>query len=275
MEAGVFGSSINALIIAWVRLKFTITDFIFLIVQRFLYSKKYQTNKEPLVSIIIATYNRGEILVSRTIPHILRQDYKNIEIIVVGDKCKDDTPNLIKSISDTRVKFYDLDKRGKYPKSIVDRWFVQGTKPRNMGMKYAKGDWYVWISDDDILYKNHVSTLLSYAQENNLEFVTGNYEEDRDGQKSEIKAQAFDKNYPNFKIGGMPAWMYRSYLKTFKWNIHSWRKKYNRPVDFDLASRFKSCGVRTGHTDTILASVPPVEGTTTVGYKAALIADKE
>lgn len=274
MEAGVFGSLLNSLIVVCINLKFTIIEYPLLIIQRLLYSKKYN-NKNPLVSIIIATYNRGNILVSRTIPHILKQDYKNIEVIIVGDKCKDDTPDLIKHISDKRVKFYDLDKRGKYPTGIADRWFVQGTKPRNRGMKLAKGDWYVWMSDDDILYPNHISTLLRHAQENNLEFVTANYEEDRDGKKSEIKANNYDKNYPSHIIGGMPAWMYRSYLKTFKWNIHSWRKKYNRPVDFDLASRFRSCGVITGHIDHVVALVPPVEGTTTVGYQAALIADKD
>lgn len=275
MEDGVFGSLFNSSIVFFTNIKFVLAEYPLLILQRFFKSKKYKNCNDPLVSIIIATYNRGNILISRTIPNILNQDYKNIEIIIIGDKCKDNTPDLIKSFSDKRVKFYDLKKRGKYPKSIVDRWFVQGTKPRNIGMNYAKGDWYVWMSDDDILYPNHVSTLLRYAQKHNLEFVTGNYLEDREGIKSEIKASAFDKKNPHYQIGGMPAWMYRAYLKTFKWNIHSWRKKYNRPVDFDLASRFRFCGVRTGHIDEIVALVPPVEGTSTVGYQAALIADKE
>ena len=266
---------INFFIVLGISLKHLLVEYFLLVIQRRMHSRKYKENATPLVSIIIATYNRGDILVSRTIPNLLKQDYKNIEVIIVGDKCIDDTPNLIKSISDKRVKFYDLEKRGKYPKNIIDRWFVQGSKPRNIGMRYAKGDWFVWMSDDDILYPNHISTLLDYAQKHDLEFVTGNYEEDREGKKSEIKAQAFDNSNPSFAIGGMPAWMYRSYLKNFKWNINSWRKKYNRPVDFDLALRFKSCGVRIGHTDTIVALVPPVEGTNTVGYQAALLADKE
>jgi glycosyltransferase involved in cell wall biosynthesis len=266
---------INYFIVLGISLKFLFIECFLLVIQRFIHSNKYTKNSKPLVSIIIATFNRGDILVSRTVPHLLAQDYKNIEIIVVGDKCKDDTPNLIKKISDNRVRFYDLKVRGKYPKSIVDRWFVQGAKPRNMGMKYAKGDWFVWMSDDDILYPNHVNTLLDYALSNDLEFVSANYEEERDGKKNIIKAQAFDKNHPSFLVGGMPTWMYRSYLKSFKWNIHSWRKDYNRPVDFDLVSRFRSCGVRMGHTDTVVTSIPPVEGTNTVGYQAALVADKD
>ena len=269
-----FGNLKNLLITALINFKFFLIESPLLLFQRTLHSKKYLNNLNPLVSIIIATYNRGNILVTRTIPYLLDQDYQNIEVIIIGDNCIDNTPDLIKSIPDKRVKFINLKKRGKYPKSIVDRWFVQGTKPRNVGMKYAKGDWFVWMSDDDILFKNHISTLLNHAIKYNCEFVTANYEEERDGVSSEIKAQAFDKNFPNFLIGGMPAWMYRSYLRTFKWNIHAWRKKYNRPVDFDLASRFKKCGVRIGHIDEIVAKVPHVEGTNTVGYQAALIADK-
>lgn len=266
---------INFLIVLLIFLKNLLTEYFILIFQRFIHSRKYKENDTPLVSIIIATYNRADILINRTIPHLLDQDYKNIEIIIVGDKCKDDTPNLIKVIKDKRVKFYNLKVRGKYPKKIIDRWFVQGSKPRNIGMKLAKGDWFAWMSDDDILYPNHVSTLLNYAQKNNLEFVSANYEEDRDGKRNIIKSKAFDKRYPNFQIGGMPTWMYRSYLKSFKWNIHSWRKKYNRPVDYDLASRFRFCGVVFGHTDKVVTLVPAVEGTSTVGYQAALIADKE
>ena len=101
------------------------------------------------VSVIIATYNRSEILIKRTIPAILEQDYHDFEIIVVGDKCIDDTAERISHLSDPRIKFYDLEKRGNYPKDIKDRWFVQGSKPRNFGMSVANGSWFVFISDDD------------------------------------------------------------------------------------------------------------------------------
>ena len=81
------------------------------------------------VSVIIATYNRSEILIKRTIPAILEQDYHNFEIVVVGDKCIDDTAECISHLSDPRIKFYDLEKRGNYPSDIKDRWLYRDLSP--------------------------------------------------------------------------------------------------------------------------------------------------
>ncbi|MCP2502095.1 MAG: hypothetical protein NCA08_11110 [Deltaproteobacteria bacterium] len=44
-------------------------------------------DREPLVSVRIATYNRARILVERTIPSVLSQTYRNFEIMIVGDHC--------------------------------------------------------------------------------------------------------------------------------------------------------------------------------------------
>ncbi len=227
---------------------------------------------ESLVSIIIATYNRGDILVNRTIPSLLTQTYNNIEIVIVGDCCIDDTEILVKKHygCDSRVKFYNLSKRGRYPSSIKDRWFVQGCVPRNYGMKVAKGEWFVFISDDDILYPSHIGTLLLNAYAMNLEFISASYDEERDGVVNIIFPKAFDKDLCNLITGGMLTWMYKSELRFFKWNIHSWRKYYNRPVDYDLVRRMYLSGVKIGHINEVIARVPTVSGTNTVGYKAAL-----
>jgi glycosyltransferase involved in cell wall biosynthesis len=250
-----------------------VSDMLLLFIARRL--KKTDNGNEPLISIIIATYNRAPILVNRTIPSILNQTYKNFEIVVVGDNCIDNTPELIKSITDARLKFYDLDKRGNYPKGIKDRWFVQGTKPRNTGMRIAKGDWFVFISDDDILLPDHLEKLLNAALAHNVEFISASYETIKNGQKVIVNPSEFSVFGKNAYIGGMQTWMYKSYLKCFKWNIHSWRKSWNRPVDYDLQLRFLRSGVVMGHIEDVVYFNPAVEGTNTTGYEAALLADKD
>lgn len=264
----------NNLIVFFIDLIYKLKEPLFLALARRSRAHKYYEQKDPLVSIIIATYNRSSILIERTIPSLLRQTYANIEIIIVGDNCIDDTKEKIANVKDERVKFYDLDKRGRYPNNIKDRWFVQGTKPRNVGMSLADGMWFVFISDDEILYPNHIETLLRAAQIGDYEFISAAYEEERNGARKVIYPSAFDPNQPNFYCGGMQTWLYRSYLKCFKWNIHSWRKSINRPVDYDLCLRFKYCGVKMGCINTVVGLNPVVEGTDTVGYEAALIADK-
>ena len=71
-------------------------------------------NNNPLISIIIATYNRSEILLNRTLPSILKQSYTNYEVIIVGDKCIDETPQLLNNYPDKRVYFLDLKRRQTY-----------------------------------------------------------------------------------------------------------------------------------------------------------------
>jgi glycosyltransferase involved in cell wall biosynthesis len=238
------------------------------------FSLEKNHNNKPLVSIIIATYNRSEILLQRTIPSLLSQTYENIEIIIVGDKCIDNTPKLLSNYSDKRVKFFDLKKRGKYPTEIKYRWFVQGSVPRNKGMKIAKGEWFVFISDDDILFPNHVEILLKNAIKLKVEFLSASYETIKSGEKVIVYPVYFASSGKSIKIGGMQTWIYKSYLKFFKWNVDSWRKKWNRPVDYDLQLRFIDAGVKFGDINEIVYYNPPVEGTNTTGYEAALLADK-
>ncbi|MBA4391133.1 MAG: hypothetical protein C0399_09360 [Syntrophus sp. (in: bacteria)] len=223
-------------------------------------------DENPLISLIIATYNRGKILTERTIPSILNQTYQNFEIVIIGDRCIDDTPELIKKINDHRVRFFDLPQRGNYPKDPLDRWFVQGVAPRNKGLQLAKGKWLAWMSDDDVLLPNYFDTLLRFAQKGSFEFVSASYTCVKNGDT--ILRRPTDYDPP---IGGMPAWMYRSYLNLFKWNIQSWRKSWNRPCDYDLQNRMMSAGVRMGYVDTIVAHLPAVQGTNTVGSEAQII----
>ena len=236
--------------------------------------KNETTSDKPLISIIIATYNRSNILINRTLPSILNQTYDNFEVIIVGDKCIDDTPLLLKEFPDKRVKFFDLKKRGVYPSNIRDRWFVQGSVPRNKGMKLAKGDWFVFISDDDILYPNHLETLISNAIRLNVEFMSASYLSIKNGKEIVVDPVNFGTESSPVFIGGMQTWIYKSYLSFFKWNVNSWRKSWNRPVDYDLQIRFINSGVKFGHTLDIVYYNPPVEGTDTTGYEAALISDK-
>jgi glycosyltransferase involved in cell wall biosynthesis len=261
---------LNFIICLIKKIKYLLLEPLLLMFSRIKYNSNYKNFNNPLVTIIIATYNRSNILINRTIPSLLDQSYTNIEILIIGDHCIDKTAEKIKSILDPRVRFYDLKKRGKYPKHIRDRWFVQGTKPRNVGMKIAAGKWFVFISDDEIIYPHHIETLLKNAYDKNLEFVSASYEEERDGKINIVPPLAFDANRSELISGGMQTWIYRSYLKCFKWNIDSWRKKYNRPVDYDLVIRFHECGVRMGTINDVVGLNPVVEGTNTVGYVAAL-----
>lgn len=256
----------NNKLISWGNsAKFYIVEPIKLNYARNKYKNVYSiSQKDPLISIMIPTYNRGKLLVERTLPSIFGQTYQNFEIVIVGDCCSDNTSELISKIKDPRVRFYNLKKRGKYPTDVSARWFVAGTKPANKALELVKGKWIAWLDDDDVFTLDHIEVLLRFAQKKNYEFVAALYEEERKGNKVIIGHRTDE--YPEY--GGHSTWLYRSYLRFFKYNIHSWRKSWNRPVDLDLQLRMKNARVRMGFLDKIVTYVLPRPGAETVGLDA-------
>ena len=83
-----------------------------------------ELNNFPLVSVIVTTYNRADLL-CETLNSILCQTYKNIELIIVDDGSTDYTEEAVKKYSDSRLKYIKTDNWGG------------PARPRNIGIKKA------------------------------------------------------------------------------------------------------------------------------------------
>lgn len=127
--------------------------------------------KEPLVTIRIATKDRPDLLLERSVAAALRQTYENIEILVIGDGCDEQTARALGSVRDPRLRYINLTRQGRYPTEPRDRWRVAGCKPMNAALYLATGDWIAPCDDDDAFTHDHVESLLSHAKTNGLEFV--------------------------------------------------------------------------------------------------------
>ncbi len=103
---------------------------------------------KPLVSIIIATYNRSNIL-KYTISTVLKQNYQHFEILVIGDHCTDDTESVINSFDDKRISFYNLEEN-----------FGEQSYPNNFGFQKSNGELIAWLNHDDLWYPEHLDTLI-------------------------------------------------------------------------------------------------------------------
>jgi len=99
----------------------------------------------PLVSVIIPTYDRSEFL-SQALKLIGRQDYPNLEVIIVDDSEKaEDVP---KEIAGIPIKYLHLDLR------------VTIGEKRNIAVLHAKGEVIVHWDDDDYFRPHRVSTQV-------------------------------------------------------------------------------------------------------------------
>jgi len=225
---------------------------------RHLTGNRYDT--DGIVSVYIPTYNRADLLMSRALPSVLRQTYPVFEVIVVADGCTDDTVARVKELGDYRVRVVEIKRGRRYPPTARNHWFAGRVAAANAGLEACEGDWIATIDDDDVWAEDHIESSLEFAAKGNYEFVSSDHITVRDGKTQVVREP----------VGGIQTWVYRSYLKHFKFNPSCWRKRWNAVCDTDLQDRFEKAGVRMGRHPKITCSVMPRPGESTVGLDAWL-----
>lgn len=93
-----------------------------------------------MVSVIIPTYNRAQ-LIKRAVVSVLKQTYRDFELIIVDDGSQDETEEIIdKIIKETqgdRIRYIKLDRN-------------QGVShARNVGIQEAKYEYIAFLDSDD------------------------------------------------------------------------------------------------------------------------------
>ena len=136
------------------------------------YERSY-AEADPLVSVVIPTYDNYELMRDRAIPSVLSQTYQNFEIVIVGDSAPDQARLAAESFGDPRIRFSNLDYRGPYPEAPEKLWLISGTSPYNEAVRQAQGLWIAPLDDDDAFRPTHIERLLAHAREHRLELAYG------------------------------------------------------------------------------------------------------
>jgi GT2 family glycosyltransferase len=111
----------------------------------------------PLVSVIVPTYNRPELL-GLTLESIERQTYAALEIVVVNDAGSD--------VADVVARF----PRARLIEQPVNR----GPSPaRNRGLAEARGEFVIFFDDDDEMFPDHIAALVDVLQRSGLDVAYG------------------------------------------------------------------------------------------------------
>ena len=92
---------------------------------------------QPLVSVIIPTYNRSELL-KRAAESVLNQTFTNLECIIVDDASTDNTKDIVTEFDDDRI-IYLKHEENKHVSAA-----------RNTGINRAQGKYVAFLDDDDM-----------------------------------------------------------------------------------------------------------------------------
>lgn len=201
---------------------------------------------DPLVSVVIPTYDNPVMLRERSICSVLAQSYQHFEVVVVGDAAPDEVRVAVESFGDARVRYANLTHRGPYPDDGVARWRVAGVPPYNEAVRLARGSWIAPLDDDDAFRPEHIEHLLEVAQRERLEFVYGKILERRPGGGSEV----LGRFPPEVQQFGLQAAIYHAGLADiFELELTDWL--FDLPYDWGLCQRMLRAGVRMGMVDEI------------------------
>jgi len=118
-------------------------------------------NDLPLVSIIMATYNRAHFIVE-TLLSIQNQTYKNWECLIIDDGGTDNTEEVIQPVLLKDSRFIFNKRPEKYQKGLPGC--------RNYGIDKAKGNYIIFFDDDDIVHPLNLELCVNELQKSNHSF---------------------------------------------------------------------------------------------------------
>lgn len=108
----------------------------------------------PKVSVVIPAYNSAKYL-PETIESIISQSFKDIEIIIVDDASTDNTSDIIARINSSDIRYVRLEENHGGP-----------SRPRNIGIQKAKGEFIAFCDSDDLFVPGRLSTAIKFLRNN-------------------------------------------------------------------------------------------------------------
>jgi len=113
--------------------------------------------KLPLVSIIIPTYNRAQLL-ARAVGSVLSQSYQCFELLIVDDGSNDNTQEVVSCFKDSRIRYFKMEKN------------KGASAARNFGMRESRGGYLSFLDSDDEWLPRKLETEVCFL-ENNKNYI--------------------------------------------------------------------------------------------------------
>ena len=104
-------------------------------------------SSHPVVSVVIPTWNRAD-LVLEAIESVLSQTGVPVEVVVVDDVSTDGTVARLRALGDARLRVFSLEEKR------------ERSATRNYGLARVRGEFVLFLDDDDRLLPGALATLL-------------------------------------------------------------------------------------------------------------------
>lgn len=116
-------------------------------------------DRGKLLSIIVSVYN-VEKYIGQCLTSLIKQTYKNLEIIVINDGTKDNSAIIAKEYAtqDNRIKVFDYPNGG-------------ASMARNRGLTHAHGEYVAFVDSDDWVSLDMYENLIHTLEKNNVDLV--------------------------------------------------------------------------------------------------------
>lgn len=179
------------------------------------------------VSIITVTYNSEKYL-EDCIQSVIKQEYPNIEYLIIDGKSTDETLNIIQKHSGFITKFISENDNGMYDAI-------------NKGMQMATGDIIGVLHSDDVFAGNGVvSAVVEAFKANKVDAVYGDlnyvYAEDISKIYRNWKGKIFHRRL--FHKGWMPAHPAFYFKKELLEKYGNYKIEFKSAADYELMARY-------------------------------------
>lgn len=182
------------------------------------------------VSIVIPVYNQEKYL-DISIPSVINQTYKNIEIIIVNDGSTDESFNIIK-------KYEQIDKRiiiiNKKNGGLVDATIS--------GSKVATGDYICYLDPDDYIGTDFIEFFVDRS-DGDYDIITAGYYTDNNG----VIMPNFLKETKKYGISEIEKlkesylWDRKTLVVSNRIYVARWNKMYKTSLVKDVIDKFEQC----------------------------------
>lgn len=194
-------------------------------------------SEDPLVSIVITTHNRAAYLVD-SIESALNQTVQDFEILVFDDGSTDNTAEVVASISDTRVRYF------QEPKSGIPTL-------RNRALYESRGRFTAIHDDDDIMLPWSLESRLRAVSAGASGAYGGAYDFDNESGKMTLFSGR-KSEHATVLNGGKVSYHATLLIETDVLRAVGYDEAFQSGSDYNLSLRLMKSGVNMVHSGEIV-----------------------